>query len=70
MLEVNNLSFAYNAGRPDAIAALQDVNLRVAPGAGGDYRPQRQRQEHAGQAAGGDPRADGGHDRRGWHALG
>jgi energy-coupling factor transporter ATPase len=32
MLEVSNLSFAYNAGRPDAIAALRDVSLRVAPG--------------------------------------
>jgi energy-coupling factor transport system ATP-binding protein len=32
MLETNRLSFAYNAGRPDAIPALQDVTLRVAPG--------------------------------------
>ncbi|HEX9371939.1 MAG TPA: energy-coupling factor transporter ATPase, partial [Roseiflexaceae bacterium] len=32
MLEVANLSFAYNAGQPDAIAALRDVSLRVAPG--------------------------------------
>jgi energy-coupling factor transport system ATP-binding protein len=32
MLEVSNLSFAYNAGRPDAIVALRDVSLRVAPG--------------------------------------
>ncbi len=32
MLEVANLSYAYNAGRPDAIVALRDVSLRVAPG--------------------------------------
>ena len=32
MLEASNLSFAYNAGRPDAIVALRDVSLRVAPG--------------------------------------
>ena len=32
MLEVSNLSFAYNAGQPDAIVALRDVSLRVAPG--------------------------------------
>jgi energy-coupling factor transport system ATP-binding protein len=32
MLEVSNLSFAYNAGLPDAIPALRDVSLRVAPG--------------------------------------
>jgi energy-coupling factor transport system ATP-binding protein len=32
MLEVSNLSFAYNAGRPDAIPALRDVSLRVEPG--------------------------------------
>ena len=32
MLEATNLSFAYNAGRPDAISALEQVNLRVAPG--------------------------------------
>jgi energy-coupling factor transport system ATP-binding protein len=32
MLEVSNLSFAYNAGRPDAIVALREVSLRVAPG--------------------------------------
>jgi len=32
MLEAVNLSFAYNAGRPDAIVALRDVNLQVAPG--------------------------------------
>jgi energy-coupling factor transporter ATPase len=32
MLEVSNLTFSYNAGREDAISALRDVNLRVAPG--------------------------------------
>src|SRR5262249_35593302 len=32
MLEVSNLSFAYNAGRPDAIVALREVNLCIAPG--------------------------------------
>ena len=32
MLDVQNLSFAYNADRPDAIVALRDVSLRVAPG--------------------------------------
>ncbi|MEN9937630.1 MAG: hypothetical protein RLZZ387_4209 [Chloroflexota bacterium] len=32
MLEASNLSFAYNAGRPDAIVALRDVSLRVQPG--------------------------------------
>src|SRR5258706_3643368 len=32
MLEVSNLSFAYNAGQPDAIVALREVSLRVAPG--------------------------------------
>ena len=32
MLETNRLSFAYNAGRPDAIPALQDITLRIAPG--------------------------------------
>lgn len=32
MLDTQNLSFAYNASSPDAILALRDVNLRVAPG--------------------------------------
>ncbi|HRC77370.1 MAG TPA: energy-coupling factor transporter ATPase, partial [Kouleothrix sp.] len=32
MLDVANLSFAYNAERPDAIVALREVSLRVAPG--------------------------------------
>ncbi|MBK9941054.1 MAG: energy-coupling factor transporter ATPase [Kouleothrix sp.] len=32
MLDVQNLSFAYNAERPDAIVALREVSLRVAPG--------------------------------------
>jgi energy-coupling factor transport system ATP-binding protein len=32
MLETTHLSFAYNAGRPDAIPALQDVTVRIAPG--------------------------------------
>jgi energy-coupling factor transporter ATPase len=32
MLDVSNLSFAYNAERPDAIVALRDVTLQVAPG--------------------------------------
>ena len=32
MLDVNDLSFAYNAGRPDAIVALRGVSLRIAPG--------------------------------------
>jgi len=32
MLDVLNLSFAYNADRPDAIVALRDVSLQVAPG--------------------------------------
>ncbi|HEU4322132.1 MAG TPA: energy-coupling factor transporter ATPase [Roseiflexaceae bacterium] len=32
MLEAFELSFAYNAGRPDAIQALRGVDLRVAPG--------------------------------------
>ncbi|HWQ14993.1 MAG TPA: energy-coupling factor transporter ATPase [Roseiflexaceae bacterium] len=32
MLEATDLSFAYNAGRPDAIAALRGVSLRVHPG--------------------------------------
>lgn len=32
MLEASNLSFAYNAGSPDAIVALRGVDLRVAPG--------------------------------------
>jgi energy-coupling factor transport system ATP-binding protein len=32
MLDVQNLSFAYNADRPDAIVALRDVALRVEPG--------------------------------------
>ncbi len=32
MLDVQNLSFAYNADRPDAIVALRDVSLRAAPG--------------------------------------
>ncbi|KPV50869.1 hypothetical protein SE17_24445, partial [Kouleothrix aurantiaca] len=32
MLDAQNLSFAYNAGSPDAIQALRDITLRVAPG--------------------------------------
>lgn len=32
MLDVQSLSFAYNAGRPDAIVALREVSLSVAPG--------------------------------------
>src|SRR5690606_34084925 len=32
MLDVRDLSFAYNAGRPDAITALREVTLQVAPG--------------------------------------
>ncbi len=32
MLEAANLSYAYNADKPDAIVALRDVNLQVAPG--------------------------------------
>lgn len=32
MLDVANLSFAYNADRPDAIVALREVSLQVAPG--------------------------------------
>ncbi|NTU83170.1 MAG: ATP-binding cassette domain-containing protein, partial [Chloroflexales bacterium] len=32
MLDVRALSFAYNAGRPDAIIALRDVTLRIAQG--------------------------------------
>ena len=32
MLDVRDLSFAYNAGRPDAITALRQVTLQVAPG--------------------------------------
>ncbi len=32
MLDVQDLSFAYNAGRPDEIVALRGVSLRVAPG--------------------------------------
>jgi energy-coupling factor transport system ATP-binding protein len=32
MIDVRNLSFAYNAGRPDEIVALREVSLRVAPG--------------------------------------
>ena len=32
MLDTQNLSFAYNASSPDAILALRDINLRVAPG--------------------------------------
>jgi energy-coupling factor transport system ATP-binding protein len=32
MLDVRDLSFAYNAGRPDAITALRGVSLQVAPG--------------------------------------
>lgn len=32
MLEVAHLCFTYNAGQPDAITALQGVDLRVAPG--------------------------------------
>jgi len=32
MLDVRELAFAYNAGRPDAIIALRGVSLQVAPG--------------------------------------
>jgi energy-coupling factor transport system ATP-binding protein len=32
MLDLRNLSFAYNASRPDAIQALQGVTLQIAPG--------------------------------------
>jgi energy-coupling factor transport system ATP-binding protein len=32
MLDVQNLSFAYNADRPDAIVALREVSVQVAPG--------------------------------------
>ena len=32
MLDAQNLSFAYNAGSADAIQALHDVSLQVAPG--------------------------------------
>ncbi|MFV9504710.1 MAG: energy-coupling factor transporter ATPase [Oscillochloridaceae bacterium umkhey_bin13] len=32
MLDAQQLSFAYNAGRPDAIVALREVSLQVAPG--------------------------------------
>lgn len=32
MLDINQLSYAYNAGSPDAVVALQDVTLQIAPG--------------------------------------
>jgi energy-coupling factor transport system ATP-binding protein len=32
MLQASGLSFAYNAGSPDAIVALRDVTLQIAPG--------------------------------------
>lgn len=32
MLEIKELSYAYNAGSPDAVVALQDVTLSIAPG--------------------------------------
>ena len=32
MLDAQNLSFAYKASSPDAILALRDITLRVAPG--------------------------------------
>jgi energy-coupling factor transporter ATPase len=32
MIDIRNLSFAYNAGRDDAITALRDVTLQIEPG--------------------------------------
>jgi energy-coupling factor transport system ATP-binding protein len=32
MLDINNLSFAYNAGRSDAIPVLDQISLQIAPG--------------------------------------